>query len=87
MTKTEIIDKVNAFLVDEYEKEPDLLKPTARIREDLDLNSLDYMDLIVTTNRTFGLRLVPAQLNMVVTLEDLYDFIERELNNKSAKEA
>lgn len=80
MTKQEIIDKTNAFLIDEYEKEPTLLKPEARFREDLDLNSLDYMDLMVTVKREFDIMPAPAEMNLVVTLGDFYDFIERKLN-------
>jgi len=80
MTKQEIIDKTNAFLVDEYEKDPALLKPEARFREDLDLNSLDYMDLMVTVKREFDIIPAPAEMNLVVTLGDFYDFIEKKLN-------
>ena len=80
MTKQEIIDKTNTFLVDEYEKEPALLKPEARLREDLDLNSLDYMDLMVTIKRVFDIMPAPAEMNLVVTLGDFYDFIEKKLN-------
>ncbi len=80
MTKQEIIDKTNAFLVDEYEKDPALLKPEARFREDLDLNSLDYMDLMVTVKREFDIMPAPAEMNLVVTLGDFYEFIEKKLN-------
>lgn len=87
MTKQEIIDKTNAFLVDEYEKDPALLKPEARFREDLDLNSLDYMDLMVTVKREFDIMPAPAEMNLVVTLGDFYDFIEKKLNeSKQANE-
>lgn len=80
MTKQEIIEKTNAFLVNEYEKDPSLLTPECRLREDLDLNSLDYMDLMVTVKREFGIMPVPAEMNLVVTLGDFYDFIEKKLN-------
>ena len=80
MTKQEIIEKTNAFLIDEYEKDPALLKPEARFREDLDLNSLDYMDLMVTVKREFDIMPAPAEMNLVVTLGDFYSFIEKKLN-------
>lgn len=84
MTKQEIIEKTNAFLVDEYEKDPALLKPEARFREDLDLNSLDYMDLMVTVKREFDIMPAPAEMNLVVTLGDFYDFIEKKLNESAS---
>ncbi len=68
MTKQEIIDKTNAFLVDEYEKDPALLKPEARFREDLDLNSLDYMDLMVTVKREFDIMPAPAEMNRLIII-------------------
>lgn len=80
MTRQEIIEKTNAFLVEEYEKDPALLTPEARFREDLDLNSLDYMDLMVTVKREFDIMPAPAEMNLVVTLGDFYDFIEKKLN-------
>ena len=80
MTKQEIIEKTNAFLADEYEKDPALLKPEARFREDLDLNSLDDMDLMVTVKREFDIMPAPAEMNLVITLGDFYDFIEKKLN-------
>lgn len=80
MTRQEIIDKTNAFLVDEYEKDSAILTPEARLREDLDLNSLDYMDLMVTIKRVFDIMPAPAEMNLVVTLGDFYDFIEKKLN-------
>ena len=80
MTKQEIIEKTNAFLVEEYEKNPAILKPEARFREDLDLNSLDYMDLMVTVKRVFDIMPAPQEMNLVVTLGDFYDFIENKLN-------
>ena len=83
MTKQEIIDKTNAFLVDEYEKDPALLKPEARFREDLDLNSLDYMDLMVTVKREFDIMPAPTEMNLVVTLGDFYSFIEKKLNEST----
>ena len=84
MTQKEIQEKVNAFLVDEYEKRPEQLIPEARIREDLEFNSLDYMDLMVTVKRTFGIMPVPAEMNLIITLGDFYDFIERKLQENEA---
>ena len=84
MTRQEIIEKTNAFLIDEYEKDPALLTLEARFREDLDLNSLDYMDLMVTIKRVFDIMPAPTEMNLVVTLGDFYDFIERKLAEKAS---
>ena len=86
MTKQEIIAKTNTFLIEEYEKDPAILTPEARFREDLDLNSLDYMDLMVTVKREFDIMPAPAEMNLVVTLGDFYDFIEKKLSELQANE-
>ena len=49
MTKEEIIEKSNSFFIDEFEVDGAKINPTANLRETLDLDSLDYVDLV-----TFG---------------------------------
>ena len=38
------------------------------------------MDLMVTVKRVFGVMPAPAEMNLVVTLGDFYNFIERKLS-------
>ena len=38
------------------------------------------MDLMVTVNKVFGIMPAPSEMNLVVTLGDFYDFIEKKLN-------
>ena len=57
-----------------------------RFREDLGLNSLDYMDLMVTIKRVFDIMPAPAEMNLVVTLGDFYAFIERKLSEPKRDE-
>jgi len=80
MTRQEIVDRTKAFLINEYEKDPALLTPEARLREDLDISSLDYVDLVVTIKRVFDFMPDSVEMNLVVTLGDFYDLIERKLS-------
>ena len=43
----EIIGKINQFLVEEFEVDADRIKPEADLRMVLELDSLDYIDLVV----------------------------------------
>jgi acyl carrier protein len=75
MNRTEIEEKVNAFLVDELEIDADKLKPEARLKEDLGVDSLDLVDIVVIVDKTFGFKLRPDEMKGVVTLGQFYDHI------------
>ena len=80
MKREEIDAKVKEFLVSEFEIDESVIKPEARLREDIGIDSLDFVDIIVIVDRTFGFRIVPEELKTVVTLKDFCDYIERKTN-------
>ena len=80
MTKQEIIDKLNSLLVEEFEIEQDLLRPEASLKDDLEIDSLDLVDVVVLVNDEFGFRPAPEQMKQLKTLQDFYDFIEKSIN-------
>ena len=47
MNKEDIISKINDFLIDEFEVEEDAISPEANLKETLELDSLDFVDLVV----------------------------------------
>lgn len=75
MNRTEIEEKVNAFLVDELEIDAEKLKPEARLKEDLGIDSLDLVDIVVIVDKTFGFKLRPDEMKDVLTLGQFYDHI------------
>jgi len=75
MNRTEIEEKVNAFLVDELEIDAEKLKPEARLKEDLGVDSLDLVDIVVIVDKTFGFKLRPDEMKGVVKLGQFYDHI------------
>ena len=80
MDKTTIISKVNDFLEDEFEVEADEIKPAANLKETLELDSLDYVDLVVSVESNFGVKLDAEDFVDIVTLQNFYDLIERKIN-------
>ena len=44
-----IVDKINEILSEEFEVDPVRMQPGANIRQVLELDSLDYIDLVVKT--------------------------------------
>ena len=47
MNKEVIVEKINYFLVDEFEVETEDIEPKANLKETLELDSLDFVDLII----------------------------------------
>jgi len=79
MTKEVIIEKVDAFLIDEFEVEEEALVPEAHLKDALDLDSLDFVDLVVAVESNFGVKLVGEDFVNVHTLQNFYDLIERKV--------
>lgn len=76
MTQEEIISKINAFLVDEFEVDPGEIQPDAPLQETLDLDSLDYVDLVVVIESNFGFKVKGEDFMDIKTFQDFYDYIE-----------
>lgn len=75
MSRDDVVVKVNDFLIDEFELEQDQLIPDALMKEDLDIESLDFVDIAVIIERDFGLKVTSEQMLKIKKLEDLYNFI------------
>jgi len=80
MNKEVIIDKINNFLIDEFEVEAKDVLPEANLKETLELDSLDFVDLVVSIETNFGVKLISEDFINVITLQDFYDLIENKLS-------
>lgn len=80
MNKEVIVEKINYFLVDEFEVEEDEIAPAANLKETLELDSLDFVDLVVAVESNFGVKLVGEDFVDVVTLQDFYNLIEKKVS-------
>ena len=79
MTTQEIQEKVNAFLTDRLEYEPSALTPEAELKRDLGMTSLDAVETSIFIKRTFGFQPERGAIKTLVTLQDLYDYIARNI--------
>jgi len=82
MTNENIILKINEFLTEEFEVEPGIISPEANLKETLDLDSLDYIDLVVVVESNFGFKVKPEDFNGVASFQDFYDYVIRRVNAK-----
>ncbi len=80
MEKEKIIKIINNFLSEELEIEEDLV-PDANLRDDLGIESLDFVDIAVIIEKEFGFKVNAENMADVKTLDNLYDYIFDYLNN------
>ena len=79
MKREEIIEKTTGFLSEEFEVERDLILPDNNLQETLGLDSLDYVDLVVVIEDSFGFKVTGEEFKEIVTFSDFYDLIENKL--------
>lgn len=77
MTQQEIQSKVNDFMIDRLEYELSMLTPEAELKRDLGMTSLDAVETSIFIKRTFGFQPDRGAIKTLVTLQDLYDYIEK----------
>jgi len=75
METAEIIEKINHFMVEEFEVEPGMITPQANLRETLQLDSLDYIDLVVVIESNFGFKVKAEDFTGIITFQDFYNYV------------
>lgn len=79
MTRQEIQERVNRFLVEDFEIDAELLTEDALLHETLEIDSLDFVDIAVAVHSEFGFKPASAALKELKTLGDFYSWIESQL--------
>ena len=82
MDTKEIVEKINQFLIEEFEVAPEKITPEANLRETLELDSLDYIDLVVIIESNFGFKVKPEDFVSVGTFQNFYDYVAGRLAEK-----
>ena len=78
MNREKFIQLINKIFVDKFELNPVDLTPEKKIFEDLELDSLDIVDLITGLQHTFQIQLRDnKELLQIHTLQDVYDLVEK----------
>jgi len=76
MERIEIESTVKTFLIEELELETDVIHDDALLKEDLGLESLDFVDIVVIVENTFGFKIKLEEMSNVKTVKEFYDYIE-----------
>jgi acyl carrier protein len=80
MDKQLIINKINDGLANEFEKDATTFLPDADMRQTLELDSLDMVDLVVLIEEDFGIKVKKEDFSSIKTFKNLYDFLDSRIN-------
>ena len=77
-----IYEEVTALLVKLFEIDPQDISPQARLYEDLELDSIDAVDMIVHLQKKTGKKIKPETFKSVRTVQDVVDAVEQLLREE-----
>lgn len=84
MDKAATVEKINGFLMEEFEVEQGKITPESNLRETLELDSLDYIDLVVVIENNFGFKVKAEDFAAIVTFQNFYEYVIGRLEGKAA---
>ena len=81
MTKDDIFARIVTILHDTFDIDTAAVTPQARLYDDLEIDSIDAVDLIVQLKPLIGRRLEPEAFKSVRTVADVVDALHGLLAN------
>ena len=82
-----IVDKINGFLTEEFEVDMSRIQPDANLRQVLELDSLDYIDLVVVIENNFSFKVKPEDFMGIISFQDFYMYIISRVQPKEPSDA
>lgn len=81
LSKEDIMNQISAYLVEYFEIDPAAITLDAKLYEDLDLDSIDAVDLIVKLQEITQQKIAPTEFKLVRTVGDVvekvYDLVKK----------
>ena len=77
----EIYQKVVSILEELFEIDPQQITPEAHLYQDLDIDSIDAVDLVVELKKVTGKKIRPEDFKAVRTVQDVVTEIQKLLND------
>lgn len=75
MKREEVVEQIRQIMIEGFEVEPELLTPDAKLFDDLELDSLDAVDMVVSIEKRFGCRIPETEARAMTVLGDIYDYV------------
>lgn len=80
MERKEIEEQVKKFLVEDLEIDESKIYGEADLKNDVGIDSLDYVDIVVIVSNVFGFKIQASDFKDIKTLNQFYDYIESKIN-------
>ncbi|KOC90509.1 acyl carrier protein [Winslowiella iniecta] len=77
MNKQEIYQEVSGLLETLFEVDAEAIQPTSRLYEDLELDSIDAVDMVVHLQKRIGRKIKPETFKTVRTVQDVVDAVDQ----------
>ena len=79
MEYEEIVEKVQAIIVDKLGVESSEVTETANFTNDLGADSLDTVELLMEFEKVFGIKIPDEETSTIATVKDAYDKVAEKL--------
>ena len=83
MNKDEIYQEVASLLTSLFEIDADDIRPDARLYEDLELDSIDAVDMVVHLQKRTGRKIKPEAFSAVRTVQDVVDAVDQLMRDEA----
>lgn len=80
MTKSDIEEKIRKILVSEFEVDAVKLNPDTDLFTELDLDSIDAVDLVVRIQQETGKKVDPADFRQIRKFSDVVEAVDKLVN-------
>ncbi len=77
MNRQEIEENVKEFFIEDLEIDEEKIQSEARLKEDIGIDSLDFVDIVVIVEKKFGFKIKTEEMSAVKTFSDFCDYIEK----------
>jgi acyl carrier protein len=79
MNWEEVIEETRDFLSEEFEIDRNLILPENNLKDTLDLDSLDYVDLVVLIEENLNIKMTGEDFKEIVTFDDFFKLVRKKL--------
>ena len=83
MQEEEALKKISEYLITNFEIPPEKINPKAHLFKDLGMDSIDALDWFAAMESEIGLPIIEKELKMIRTVQDVVDYVMRNLKQNA----
>ena len=83
MREDEVFKKVSEYLIAQFEIPTEKIRPQAHLFKDLGMDSIDALDWFAAMESEIGLPIIEKELKLIRTVQDVVDYVLRNLKRNA----